>query len=60
MIAHLVFISQAVAVENIGALFVAVPAMSQEKSSIPFENLVRFSLARNRGKERVEERPHDK
>lgn len=33
----------------LGALFVAVPAMSQEKSSITLEDLVRASLARNRG-----------
>ena len=33
----------------LGALFVAVPAMSQEKTSITLEDLVRASLARNRG-----------
>src|ERR1700681_1455012 len=32
----------------LGALFVAVPAMSQEKTSIALEELVRASLARNR------------
>ena len=33
----------------LGALFVAVPAMSQEKTSITLEDLVRASLARNHG-----------
>ena len=33
----------------LGALFVAVPAMSQEKTSITLEDLVRASLARNAG-----------
>jgi len=33
----------------LGALFVAMPAMSQEKTSITLEDLVRASLARNRG-----------
>ena len=33
----------------LGALFVAVPAISQEKTSITLEDLVRSSLARNRG-----------
>jgi len=33
----------------LAALFVAVPAMSQEKTSITLEDLVRASLARNRG-----------
>ena len=32
----------------LGALFVAVPAMSQEKTSITLEDLVRASVARNR------------
>ncbi len=33
----------------LGALFVAVPAMPQEKTSITLEDLVRASVARNRG-----------
>src|SRR5260370_35598942 len=33
----------------LGTLFVAMPAMSQEKTSITLEDLVRTSLARNRG-----------
>src|ERR1700694_2044004 len=33
----------------LGALFVAGPVMSQEKTSITLEDLVRASLARNRG-----------
>jgi cobalt-zinc-cadmium efflux system outer membrane protein len=33
----------------LGALFVTVPAMSQEKTSITLEDLVRASMARNRG-----------
>jgi len=33
----------------LGALFVAVPAMSQEKTSITLEDLVRASMARNGG-----------
>jgi len=33
----------------LGALFVAVPGMSQEKASITLEDLVRANLARNRG-----------
>jgi hypothetical protein len=32
----------------LGALFVALPAMSQEITSITLEDLVRASLARNR------------
>src|SRR5258706_10412134 len=33
----------------LGALFVAAPAMSQEKTSITLEDLVRASVVRNRG-----------
>lgn len=34
---------------SLGALFVAAPAMSQENASITLQDLVRASLARNRG-----------